>query len=51
LRNLKLDFLALFESLEAVALDGAIVNKDVRRAWLLDKAIALRVIKPLYRLF
>src|SRR5689334_6548828 len=37
LGNLKLDFLALFEGLEAVALDSAIVNKNVRRAGLLDK--------------
>ena len=44
---LKLDFLTLFESLKAVALDSAIVNKDVRRAWLLDKTITLRIVKPL----
>jgi hypothetical protein len=44
---LKLDFLALFESLKAVALDSAIVNEDVRRAGLLDKAITLRIVKPL----
>ena len=44
---LKLDFLALFKGFEAVALDGAIVNENVRRAWLLDKTITLRVVKPL----
>jgi len=44
---LKLNFLTLFESLEAVALNGAIVNEDVRRTRLLDKTIALRIIKPL----
>src|SRR5918993_5330375 len=44
---LKLNFLALFEGLEAVALDSAIVNENVRRAWLLDKTITLRIVKPL----
>src|SRR5205807_1889917 len=39
LRHLKLDFLTLFESLKAVALNGAIVNEDVRRAWLLNEAV------------
>jgi len=29
LRHFELNFLALFKSLEAVALDGAIVDKDV----------------------
>src|SRR6266852_8705566 len=47
LRHFKLDFLTLFESLEPVALNGAVVNKDIRRAWLLNEAIALRVVKPL----
>src|SRR5947208_2667264 len=47
LRHFKLDFLTLFESLETIALNGAIVNEDVRRAWLFNKAIALRVVKPL----
>ena len=45
--HLKLDFLTLFESLEAVALDSAIVNEDIRRAGLLNKAVALRIVKPL----
>src|SRR3989441_12577200 len=47
LRHFKLNFLTLFESLEAVTLNGAIVNEDVRRAWLFNKAITLRVVKPL----
>jgi len=47
LRHFKLDFLTLFESLKAVTLNGAIVNEDVRGAWLLNEAIALRVVKPL----
>jgi hypothetical protein len=47
LRNLKLDFLAFFKGLEAVTLDSAIVNEDVRRAWLLDETITLRIVKPL----
>ena len=46
LRHFELDFLTLFEGLEAIALDGAIVNKDVGRARLLNKAIASSV-KPL----
>ena len=44
---LKLNFLTLFESLEAVALDSAIVNENVRRAWLLDETVTLRIVKPL----
>src|SRR6187549_1269138 len=47
LRHFELNLLTLFERLEAVALNGAIVNKDVRGAWLFDKTIALRVVKPL----
>jgi len=47
LRHFKFDFLALFEGLEAVALNGAVVNEDIRRTWLLNEAIALRIIKPL----
>src|SRR3954469_1644842 len=47
LRHFKFDFLTLFESLEAVPLNGAIVNEDVRGTWLLNEAIALRVVKPL----
>src|SRR5215831_1395998 len=30
LRHFKFDFLALFEGLEAFALDGAVVNEDIR---------------------
>src|SRR6266571_6809416 len=47
LRHFKLDFLALFEGLEAIALNGAVMNKDVRRAGLLNEAITLRVVEPL----
>src|SRR5918999_1556314 len=47
LRDLELDLLALFEGLEAVALDGAVVDEDVGRAGLLDEAVALRVVEPL----
>src|SRR5437867_12766674 len=47
LRHFKLDFLALFEGLEAITLNGAVMNKDIRRAGLLNEAIALRVIEPL----
>ena len=45
--HLKLDFLTFFESLEAVTLDSAIVNEDVRRAWLLDETVTLRIVEPL----
>jgi hypothetical protein len=41
LRDLELDLLTLFESLEAVALNGAVVNEDVGRAGLLDEPVAL----------
>jgi hypothetical protein len=47
LRHFKLDLLTLFESLEAFALNGAVVDEDVRRARLFNKTIALRVVKPL----
>src|SRR5713226_8958481 len=47
LRHFKLDFLTLFESFKAVALNGAVVNKDIRGAWLFNEAITLRVVKPL----
>jgi hypothetical protein len=47
LRHFKLDFLSLFEGLEAIALNGAVVYEDVRRARLLDETITLRVVKPL----
>src|SRR5205085_7769530 len=47
LRHFELDFLTFFEGLEAVPLNGAVVNEDVRRAWLLNEAVALRVVKPL----
>ena len=47
LRHFELDFLSLFEGLEAIALNGAVVNKDVGRAWLLNETITLRVVKPL----
>ena len=47
LRHLELDFLTFFEGLEAIALNGAVMNEDVGRAWLLNEAIALRVVKPL----
>src|SRR5581483_6284254 len=47
LRHFKLDFLALFEGLEAISLNGAVVNEDVRGARLFNEAIALRVVKPL----
>ena len=47
LRDLELDLLPLIEGLEAVALDGAVVNEDVGRAGLLDEAVALRVVEPL----
>src|SRR5947209_20396913 len=45
--DLELNLLTLFESLEAVALNGAVVNEDVGRAWLFNEAVALRVVKPL----
>jgi hypothetical protein len=47
LRHFKLNFLALFEGFEAVALNGAVMNEDVRRAWLFDKTVTLRIVKPL----
>src|SRR5207244_8287881 len=47
LRHFKFDFLTFFESLEAVSLNGAVVNKDVRRAGLLNEAVTLRIVKPL----
>lgn len=44
----ELNFLAVRQSLEAVALDGAEVNKNIRTIFSLDKAKAFGLVKPFY---
>ena len=49
LTNLELDALVLIESLEAVRLDGRVVNEDVLvSAVNLDEAVALFLVEPLH---
>jgi hypothetical protein len=48
LDDVELDLIALFEALVALALDGAVVNEDVRPALAAEEAIALCVVEPLY---
>ena len=43
----ELDFLAVGQSLESVALDRAEMHKDVRAIFTLDKAETLGLVKPL----
>src|SRR3989441_1136407 len=47
-RHLELDSVALRQALEAVALDGAVVDEDVLTAVLRDEPVALRIVEPLY---
>jgi len=48
LDHFKLHFLVFRQGAEAVALDGAVMHKDIRTALPGDKAKALGVIKPFY---
>jgi hypothetical protein len=48
LHNLKLDSLSFLQSAVAVANDSGIMNENIRTIVAPDKAIAFRVIKPLY---
>ena len=47
LSNNKLNLLTFFQCLETGASDGAVVDKDIRAALLLDKAEAFAVVEPL----
>src|SRR5947199_3703475 len=47
--NLELDAIAFRERLEAAALDGAEVDKDIRSSLARDEAVALGVVEPLHR--
>ena len=46
LLDLELDLLAFFQVLEAIALDSAEVDEDVRAAFALNEAITLAPIEP-----
>jgi hypothetical protein len=48
LDDVKLNLITLFEALISLALDGAIVNKDVRPALAAEETVTLRVVEPLY---
>src|SRR6266481_1149516 len=51
LDDVEFNLITLFEALVALALDGAVVNEDVRPAVAAEEAIALCVVKPLYGAF
>jgi hypothetical protein len=51
LDDVELHLIALFETLVALALDGAVVNEDVGSSVAAEEAIALCVIEPLYGAF
>jgi len=47
--DFELDLVALGQALEALGLDGAVVDEDVLAALDLDEAVPLRVVEPLDR--
>jgi len=47
--DLELDLVALGEALEALGLDGAVVDEDILTALDLDEAVTLRIVEPLDR--
>src|SRR5262245_49196850 len=47
-RHLELDLIALAEALEALSLDGAVMDEDVLAALLGDEAESLRIVEPLH---
>ena len=49
LNDVEFHLIALFEALVALALDGAVVNKDVSPAFATEEAVALCIVEPLYR--
>src|SRR5689334_24130442 len=49
LDNLELDAIAFRERLEAAALDGAEVDKDIRSPFTRDEPVAFGVVEPLHR--
>jgi hypothetical protein len=48
LDDVEFNLIALFEALIALALDGAVVDEDVRPAVAAEEAVALCVVEPLY---
>ena len=51
LDDVELDFIAFFQALITFALDGAVVNEDVRPAFAAQETIALCIVEPLYGAF
>ena len=51
LDDVELDLIALFEALVPLALNGAVVNEDVRPAVAAEEAVSLCVVKPFYGAF
>jgi hypothetical protein len=51
LDDVELDLIALFEALVPLALNGAVVNEDVRPAVTAEEAVSLCVVKPFYGAF
>jgi hypothetical protein len=48
LDDVELHLIAFFETLVALALDGAVMNEDVGSAVAAEEAVALCVVEPLY---
>jgi hypothetical protein len=48
LDDVELNFIALFEALVPLALDGTVVNEDVCPAVAAEEAVALCIVKPFY---
>src|SRR6266851_5626535 len=44
--DFELDFVALGQALEALCLDGAVVDEDILAALDLDEAVPLRIVEP-----
>src|ERR1700728_4188338 len=51
LDDVELDFVALFERLVAIELNGAVVHEDVGPIIPADETIALRIVEPLHLAF
>jgi len=51
LDDVKLNLIAFFQAFVSLALNGTVVNEDVGSSVATEKAVALRIIEPLYCAF
>jgi hypothetical protein len=51
LNNVEFNLIAFFETLIALALDGAVMNEDVGSALAAEEAVAFSIVEPLYGAF